>query len=106
MALFDYLKALTECFPLSGQRRMRDSNPRGREPAFQLCKGLFATVHPRLLSVNPGRSITEERQRTMTTETRTETTLMIKSHGDATSKRHGDEAPPTGQPVRETGTTA
>ena len=31
---------------------------------------------------------------------------MIKSHGDATSKRHGDEAPPTGQPVRETGTTA
>jgi hypothetical protein len=42
----------------------------------------------------------------MTIETRTETTLMIKSRGDVTKQRHGDDAPSTGQPVRKTGTTA
>jgi hypothetical protein len=86
---------MAERFPLSAQRRMRDSNPRGLAPnplsnSAPGCFGEFADVH---LSLHQRRSITDERQRTLTIETRIETTLMIKSRGDTSKQRHGRIAP-------------
>ena len=48
------------------------------EPAFQVRTGPFAAVPQRRSSVDRRRFVADERQRTFPTETRTETTLMIK----------------------------
>ena len=61
-------------------RRMRDSNPRGREPN-PLSKSALVRSPPSLSvrsRVDRRRFVADERQRTFPTETRTETTLMIK----------------------------
>jgi hypothetical protein len=59
---------------------MRESNPRGREPN-PLSKSALVRSPPSLSvrsSVDRRRFVADERQRTFPTETRTETTLMIK----------------------------